>query len=253
MKSGYVKGEVADHIGRITFYHPAHNSLPGHLLRDLTAHISQLGEYPDCKVILLQSTGDSTFCAGASFEELAAIEDEKQGKAFFCGFAHVINAMRKCPKLIIGRVHGKAVGGGVGLIAAADYCIGLSNGSIKLSELALGIGPFVIGPVVERKIGLSAYSQLAISCSEWQTADWALRKGLYQELVDSTEDLDNHLNKLLHDLVKYNPKALGAFKKTLWAGTEDWDDLLEQRAAISGSLILDDAAQEAISAFKNRK
>jgi len=253
MESGYIKSEITNQIGKITFYHPSHNSLPGNLLKELTIQIHKLGGHQDCSVILLQSEGDRTFCAGASFEELSAIENTQQGHAYFSGFAHVINAMRKCPRLIVGRVQGKAVGGGVGLIAAADYCFGLSKASIRLSELSLGIGPFVIGPAVLRKIGVSAYTQLSIKASEWHTASWAHQKGLYNEIFETISDLDRHLEELMSTLKNYDRRGMESFKKTLWRGTEDWDDLLESRAALSGSLILQETARKAIAAIKGQK
>ncbi|MEZ4982901.1 MAG: enoyl-CoA hydratase/isomerase family protein [Saprospiraceae bacterium] len=175
-QQGYVRSTIEKGIGTIEFFHPAHNSLPGKLLGELTNAILEMGENDEAIVIVLKSSGDRTFCAGASFDELISIEDLNQGKRFFSGFANVINAMRKCPKFIIGRVQGKAVGGGVGLASAVDYCMATRFASVKLSELAVGIGPFVVGPAVERKVGTAAFSQMAINATEWQTANWAKRK-----------------------------------------------------------------------------
>ena len=159
---GSVTVEIEDGIGRITFAHPSHNSLPARLLSELTQTINELGQNDEAKILVLQSGGDRTFCAGASFDELIAIDNPANGKAFFMGFANVINACRKCPKFIIGRVQGKAVGGGVGVASAVDYCLATKFAAIKLSELAIGIGPFVVGPAVERKLGLAVMAQLAI-------------------------------------------------------------------------------------------
>ena len=202
-------------------------------------------------MIILKSGGDRAFCAGASFDELTAIENEKQGKAFFMGFARVINAMRKCPKFIIGRVQGKAVGGGVGLAASVDYCIATRYAAVKLSELAIGIGPFVVGPAVERKIGISGLSHLAIDATKWMPAAWALENGLYQKVLESTEELDNEVAALARILAGSNPEAMAELKKTFWRGCEDWDDLLEDRAEISGRLVLSDFTRRAIDKFKN--
>jgi methylglutaconyl-CoA hydratase len=249
MSEGYVKSSHQDHITTIEFFHPAQNSLPGHLLSDLASQITAAGLAKDTVLIVLRSAGDRSFCAGASFTELAAIEDFEQGKRFFSGFANVINAIRTCPKIVIGRVHGKAVGGGVGLTAACDYCMATKYASIRLSELAVGIGPFVIGPVVERKVGLSAYSQMALNASEWQTAEWAKEKGLYTEAFESVEQLDAYIEHFAKDLVTKNPEALRLLKKIFWEGTNHWDELLAERAAMSGELILSDFSRKAIQQF----
>lgn len=243
---GSITLTVDKHIASITFTHPVHNSMPGYLLADLALHIKQAGESPDVHVIVLSSGGERTFCAGASFDELMTITNSEDGKKFFLGFVHVINAIRKCPKIVIGRVHGKAIGGGVGIAAAVDYCMATTYGSIKLSELALGIGPFVIGPAVERKIGLSAFSQLALNATEWQTAQWAKEKGLYQEVFQSTEQLDAYIDEFSQRLAASSSSALFALKQALWHDTQHWDQLLDERAAISGRLVITEAAQEAI-------
>ncbi|MDX1407189.1 MAG: enoyl-CoA hydratase/isomerase family protein, partial [Saprospiraceae bacterium] len=227
MQAGHVTSSTRDRITTIEFFHPAHNSMPGTLLADLSAAITEAGEASDSAVILLKSAGDRTFCAGASFDELASIEDLGQGKHFFMGFANVINACRLCPKLIVGRVQGKAVGGGVGIAAAVDYCMATRYASIKLSELALGIGPFVVGPAVERKIGNAAFSQLAINATEWQTAAWAKERGLFAEVFDSTEQLDAYITEFINRLSGTSLAAMTELKRVLWAGTEHWGTLLE--------------------------
>lgn len=248
-KDPYVTYEVQDKVGVIEFYHPAHNSLPGNVLAELVTKIELAGLDEKTTVILLKSGGDRTFCAGASFNELAAINDQASGESFFMGFANVINAIRTCPKLVIGRIQGKAVGGGVGIAAACDYAIATKYASVKLSELAVGIGPFVIGPAVERKIGLSAFSQMAINAGEWQTAAWAKTKGLFTEAFVSQEKMDEYINIFIHQLSNYNPAALYALKKIFWDGTEHWDDLLRKRAKMSGELVLSTHAKEAINKF----
>ena len=199
---------------------------------------------------MLRSAGEKAFCAGASFNELTQIENEKRGFEFFSGFANVINAMRKCPKLIIGRIHGKCVGGGVGLAAAVDYAIAVEGAEVKLSELSIGIGPFVVGPAVQRKLGLSCFSQLAIDATMWRNADWARRKGLYAELHSSAEGMDESIARLAHQLAHSSTEAMAEMKKVLWQGTEDWDDLLCARAEISGRLVLSHFTKEAIAKFK---
>jgi len=243
---GSVTTSIHQKLATITFIHPAHNSLPGNLLAELTKQIKAAGEANDVQLILLKSGGDRTFCAGASFDELMTINNAETGKKFFLGFANVINAIRKCPKLVIGRVQGKAIGGGVGIAAAADYCMASQYGSVKLSELALGIGPFVVGPAIERKIGVSALSQLAINATEWQTAAWAKEKGLYNEVFDTVEQLDKYIEHFTQKLLASSPMALLSLKQILWSGTEHWDQLLDERAGISGRLVITDAAQQAI-------
>ncbi len=243
---GSVTTSIDKNIAIITFAHPAHNSLPGYLLTDLAQQIKDAGESPEVRVIVLSSEGERTFCAGASFDELLTIRNPVDGKKFFLGFANVINAIRKCPKLVIGRVQGKAIGGGVGLCAAVDFCMASQFASVKLSELALGIGPFVVGPPIERKIGLSAFSQLAINATEWQTAAWAKSKGLFQEVFDTTPQLDAYLDHFCQNLISSSPEALLAIKKMIWHDTDHWDNLLDERAGISGTLVTNAAAQQAI-------
>jgi methylglutaconyl-CoA hydratase len=247
---GSVETTIKNNITTITFSHPAHNSMPGHQLKALTKAIDAAGESPDSTIIILQSAGDRTFCAGASFDELAAIDNFEEGKKFFMGFANVINACRRSPKLIIGRIQGKAVGGGVGIAAAVDYCLATKYASVKLSELALGIGPFVVGPAVERKTGLSAFSQMAINATGWQTAQWAKENGIYAEVLNSTEELDARIEEFSTQLAAMSPDALGELKKIFWRDAEDWGALLEARAEISGRLVLSQFTKEAIAKIK---
>jgi methylglutaconyl-CoA hydratase len=249
MSQGHITSQTSQKVTTIEFFHPAQNSLPGNLLSELVNHIDKAGSNPDSVVIVLKSAGDRSFCAGASFTELSTIDNFEQGKQFFSGFARVINAMRQCPKIIIGRIHGKAVGGGVGLASACDYAMASKYASVRLSELAVGIGPFVIGPAVERKVGLSAYSQMALNASEWQTAEWAKRKGLYTESFDTVEQLDAYIDHFTADLVTKNPEALRLLKKIFWEGTDHWEALLAERAEMSGQLILSDFAKNAIQSF----
>jgi methylglutaconyl-CoA hydratase len=249
---GYVRSSIEHGIGKIEFYHPASNSLPGAILTDLAHAINDVGTDERVKVIVLQSSGDKCFCAGASFDELIAIESEADGKKFFNGFALVINAMRKCHKFIIARVQGKAVGGGVGIVAAADYAIAVDSASIKLSELAVGIGPFVVGPAVQRKIGVAGFSQLAIDATEWRSADWARKHGLYSEIHIDVSSVDEAVAKLAGKLSHSNPEAMMQLKKVFWEGTDNWDELLTKRAAISGTLVLSDFTRNAIHSFKKK-
>ncbi len=249
----YISHEVHHHIATIEFYHPQSNSLPGVLLDALAKAIHAAGIDPNSRVIILRSAGEKVFCSGASFDELAAISTEAQGLKFFSGFANVINEMRTCGKLIIARVQGKCVGGGVGLASAADYAIACEGAEVKLSELAVGIGPFVVGPAVERKLGLSAFSQLAIDASLWRNADWARRKGLYAELHNDVEGMDNSIRRLAETLAKSSPDAMKEMKKVFWAGTEHWDVLLKERAAISGKLILSEFSKNFIAKFKEKQ
>lgn len=251
--NGYVKSETHNGVTSIEFFHPQSNSLPGKLLHDLAVAIQHAGEDPDTVVIILRSAGEKAFCAGASFDELAAIKNEKEGLVFFSGFAHVINAMRLCPKFIIGRLQGKCVGGGVGLAAAVDYAIATDAAEVRLSELAIGIGPFVVGPAVERRIGISAFSQLAIDATLWRNADWARRKGLFAEVHGSISEMDDAIHRLAFALSHSNPEAMAEMKKIFWKGTEHWDHLLIERARISGRLVLSEFTKSAIEKFKAPK
>jgi methylglutaconyl-CoA hydratase len=250
---GHVTASVLENgIATIEFGHPLSNSLPGKILNLLADTITKLGQDASVNVIILKSAGEKAFCAGASFDELISINDLETGKVFFSGFANVINACRTCPKFIIGRVQGKAVGGGVGVASAVDYCFATQFADIKLSELAVGIGPFVVGPAVERKIGTSAMSQLAINASEWCTANWALKKGLYADVFDTTEEMDAEIDALAQRLAKSNPEAMRLLKEVFWQGTEHWGDLLKERAAMSGQLVLSDFTRDAINKFKSK-
>ena len=250
MNEAYVREEIQNGISTITFFHPAHNSLPGDILSELTYTIIEAGNNDEIKVIILKSGGDRTFCAGASFKELISINDAETGRVFFAGFANVINAMRTCPKFIIGRVQGKAVGGGVGIASATDYCMATKYASIKLSELSIGIGPFVIEPAVERKVGLAAMSQLTIDASNFYDAEWAKQKGLYTNIYDTVEELDVAVQELAKNISTYNPMATREMKKILWKNTEDWDMLLAERAVISGRLVLSEFTNETLKRFK---
>ena len=251
MQSSYVQYSVADAIGVIEFFTAQHNSLPASILEQLAQTFDTAAKDEMCKVIILKSIGERTFCAGASFDELLAIETKEQGLQFFSGFAKVINAMRKCPKFIIGCVQGKAVGGGVGLASACDYTLATKFAQIKLSELAVGIGPFVVGPAVERKIGTSAAYELAIDASNFRSAEWAKEKGLFVEIVENIDELQAKSIELAKNLSTQNPEAMAEIKKAFWSGTENWDTLLMERAAISGKLVLSDFTKEFIKKFKS--
>ncbi len=246
----YVKHSIENNIATIEFFHPEQNSLPGNILAQLAQTITEVGNKEEVKVIVLQSGGDRTFCAGASFKELIAINDAATGKVFFSGFANVINAMRKCPKFIIGRIQGKTVGGGVGIAAATDYCMATKFAAVKLSELNVGIGPFVVSPAIERKMGVSAMSQIAIDANTFYEASWAKDKGLYASIYDSIEAMDEAVLAFAKHLCTYNPEAMLEMKKVFWRGTDDWDTLLAERAAISGRLVLSDFTKETLKKFK---
>ncbi|MCW9706156.1 enoyl-CoA hydratase/isomerase family protein [Fodinibius salsisoli] len=251
-ENGEITSTITNNIATIEFHHPKGNSLPGRMLRDLAQTITGMGSKEDVNVVVLKSSGDGAFCAGASFDELIAIDNFKEGKHFFMGFSLVLNAMRSCPKLIIVRVQGKTVGGGVGLAAGGDYTLAHKSAAIKLSELALGIGPFVVGPAVERKIGPAAFSALSIDASSWNSAEWACQHGLFSRICSTHEKLDEEVNALSEQLSDYSPEAMKELKKMLWKGTDHWDELLEERAEISGRLVLSDFTKEFIREFKSK-
>jgi len=248
----FVKLNTENGIGIIEFFHPQSNSLPAHILAELANTITNAGEDENIQVIILKSAGERAFCAGASFDELVAIDTPENGQQFFSGFANVINAARKCPKFIIGRIQGKAVGGGVGMASATDYCFAIKFSAVKLSELAIGIGPFVVGPAVERKVGTSAFSALTINATKWFDASWAREKGLYTEVFDSVKEMDVEIEKLASTLSQSNPEAMEGLKKVMWKGTNHWDTLLMERAESSGKLVLSDFTKNAIEKFKSK-
>lgn len=250
MSNGTLYTSIQNNIATVEFFHPASNSLPSELLQRLSTAFHELSLNNEVMVIVLKSNLNATFCAGASFDELIAISNFETGKQFFMGFANLINAMRTCSKIIIGRIQGKAIGGGVGLIAACDYCLATEQAAVKLSELSIGIGPFVIAPVVEHKIGKSAFSILSIDATSWQNAYWAKEKGLYSRVFETITELDKAVDDLAIKLASYNPKALSNLKSILWEGTENWQELLEKRAEISGRLVLSEFTKNALQKFK---
>ncbi|MBM4171928.1 MAG: enoyl-CoA hydratase/isomerase family protein [Ignavibacteria bacterium] len=251
MENGKVNVNIINNIATISFSHPKSNSLPSKLLKEMTETVNKLAVDKRANVIVMRSDEGKTFCSGASFDELLTIKDFKSGKEFFMGFARLINAMRKCPKFIIARVHGKTVGGGVGLAAAADYTLASNEASVRLSELLLGIGPFVVGPAVERKIGKTAFITMSID-AEWHDAFWAKQNGLYTKVFANNHELDEAVSELAKKIASYNPEAIEQLKKIFWQGTENWDALLEERAEISGRLILTDFTKEYINSFKKK-
>lgn len=248
-QNGSLYTTIENKIATVEFGHPASNSFPSELLQRLTKELNDLSNNQQVNLIILKSEGEGAFCAGASFDELLAVSNLIEGTSFFSGFANVINAMRKCSKLIVGRIHGKAVGGGVGLAAACDYAFATVDSAIKLSELAIGIGPFVIEPAVSRKIG-SALGEMTLAAHEWKNAYWAQEKGLYAKVFETREELDKELEIFASKLASYNPEALSEMKKVLWEGTENWDTLLYERASISGKLVLSDFSRNALNQFK---
>ena len=247
--NGRVETRVENGVATISFFHPKGNSLPASVLAGLAAAVTAAGEDAAARVVVLRSEGTGAFCAGASFSELQGISDEASGKKFFLGFANLILAMIRCPKFVVARVQDKTVGGGVGVLAASDYVVATNSASLRLSELALGIGPFVVGPVIERKIGLAAFSALAVHAG-WRDAAWAATHGLYSSLHDSLEAADGEVIELAERLAGSNPDAMARMKNIFWAGTEDWEKLLSERAATSGALLLSEFAQKAIASSR---
>lgn len=247
--NGVLITTIENKIATLEFGHPASNSFPSDLLNRLTNELNNLSKNPDVSVIVLKSSGVGAFCAGASFDELLAVSNLDEATKFFSGFANVLNAMRRCSKIIIGRIHGKAVGGGVGIAAACDYALATNESAIKLSELAIGIGPFVIEPAVTRKIGKSATTEMTLE-TEWKTAAWANQKGLFAKVFETTLELDIEVAAFANKMASYNPEALFEMKKILWEGTENWDTLLYERAEISGKLVLSDFSRKALNQFK---
>jgi methylglutaconyl-CoA hydratase len=249
--AGQVRTSTTDGVGTVSFYHPKGNSLPGTLLRELAEAVDRLGFDKSVRVIVLRSEGTGPFCAGASFDEFTSIADAEEGRQFFMGFARLILAMRRCPKFIVVRVHGKTAGGGVGIVAAADYSLAMVTAGVRLSELAVGIGPFIVGPVIERRIGNGPFSALAVD-AEWRDAHWAERHGLYSKLCEVLTELDAQVESLARTLSRSNTEAMAELKRTFWSGTEHWEELLPERAKMSGRLVLSDHTKRAIEAFRAR-
>lgn len=249
-QNGSLYTQIENRIATIEFGHPASNSFPSELLERLQKEFDHLSNDENVSVIVLRSEGEKAFCAGASFDELVEIENMQQGKVFFSGFANILNTMRECNKLIIGRIQGKTVGGGVGLVAACDYAMATEAAAIKLSEFSIGIGPFVIAPAVERKMGVAALAELTLAAHEWKNAYWAKEKGLYARVFETVKDLDKEVHFFAEKLASYNPDALLEMKKILWENTSHWKNLLPERAAISGELILSDFSRDALEKFK---
>jgi len=249
-QNGSLYTNIQNNIATIEFGHPASNSFPSELLERLTQELFTVGNNDDVAVIVLKSEGERAFCAGASFDELVAISNLEEGKQFFAGFANVINTIRTCGKLVVARIQGKTVGGGVGLAAACDYVLATEHAAIKLSEFTIGIGPFVIEPAVSRKIGVAGTAELTLDATSWKNAYWAKEKGLYAKVFETLKELDKEVDLLAQKLASYNPDALSEMKKALWKGTENWNTLLAQRAAVSGELVLSDFTKKALTKFK---
>jgi methylglutaconyl-CoA hydratase len=251
-QNGSLYTHIQNKIATVEFGHPASNSFPSELLARLTNELNLLSKNQEVSIIILKSEGEKAFCAGASFDELVAIKNLEEGKRFFSGFANVINAMRTCEKLIICRVQGKTVGGGVGLLAACDYVLATEQAAIKLSEISIGIGPFVIAPPIERKMGLAALSELTLDATSWKNAYWAKEKGLYANVFETLKELDDEVQLLASKLVSYNPNSLKEIKKVFWQNTNHWNELLMERAEITGKLVLSDFTKNALANFSNK-
>lgn len=252
MSKGMVKLIKENKIATLSFFHPQSNSMPSFLLKELIDKFNQLSEDESVSVIVLKSDGDKAFCAGASFDELIEIDNFNDGKKFFMNFANLINAIRKCKKIVVGRIQGKVVGGGVGLVSVCDYCFASENASLRLSELALGLGPFVVGPPIERKIGKEAFVEMSLDC-EWRSAEWAKQFGFYHDVFSTIKELDENINKFANKLSERSSDALLDLKKIFWEGTDHWDRLLEERAENSGRLVLSDYTKKFIKDFKSKK
>ncbi len=251
VEAGNAFVEIAHGVARVTFSHPKSNSLPGPLLSDLASEFDALAKSNDVRVIILQSQGGATFCAGASFDEFKAIKTAAEGKEFFSGFARLVLAMIRCPQFVLGRVHGKAAGGGIGMIAACDYAFAMETASVRLSELALGIGPFIVGPVIEHRVGPGPFAAMAID-TEWRDAAWCERHGLFSRVFDTPHAMDAVLTSTATRLANSNPDAMARLKRVFWNGTEHWETLLFERASMSGELVLSDYTKRAIQAFESR-
>lgn len=251
MNNGFVTQELKNNISEITFGTPKSNSLPGEILEKLAQTILESGKDENVKAILLKSEGEKAFCAGASFDELLEIEELEKSKIFFGGFAKVLNAMRNCGKLVVVRVQGKTTGGGVGIACAADYCFATKDSAMALTELNLGIGPFVIGPYVERKIGKSAYGAMSID-ADFRSANWCEKHDVYHSVSENIQEMDEKIAAFMNKLSERSADALALIKKVSWEGSEHFDQLMPERILMSASLILEDSAKKNIELIKER-
>ena len=240
----YINSSIQNNICYIEFFTPKHNALNSNMLDQLANKIEETPEH--CAVIVLSSGGDRTFCAGASFDELSQIKNQEEATLFFNGFAKVILSIKACPQIVIVSVQGKAVGGGVGIIAAADYAIALENAALKLSELNIGIGPFVIAPAIVKKSGINVLTEMSLNPDNFYSAKWAKQKGLFHKVCENQSDLKITTNNFANKLASFNVNALKAMKHVFWENTEHWPELLEKRAETSGSLVLEKAVQDKI-------
>lgn len=247
----FVISEIKNNIAEITFGTPKSNSLPGAILEKLAQTILEEGVKKEVKAILIKSAGEKAFCAGASFDELLAIDELETSKKFFGGFAKVLNAMRNCGKIVVVRVQGKTTGGGVGIACGADYCFATKDAALALTEINLGIGPFVIGPYVERKIGKSQFSAMAID-AEFRSAEWAEEHNIYHSVSENIAEMDIKLDDFLQKLSTRSDDALALIKKVSWEGTDYFNMLMPDRIHMSASLILEDSAKKNIEAIKER-
>jgi methylglutaconyl-CoA hydratase len=108
----------------------------------------------------------------------------------------------------------------------------------------------VIAPVVERKIGAAALAELSIDAENFRPAAWAKAKGLYAEVYDDLPSLDEAVQTLALKLATYSPEAMQQWKAVLWRGTENWNELLRARAAISAALNLSDFGKKALEKYR---
>jgi len=252
MNDGFVNLDISEKVASVTFYHPQSNSLPSNLLQEMINIFNELSKNNTINVVVIKSEGEKTFCAGASFDELIEIDNFEDGKEFFMGFARLINSIRKCGKIVVGRIQGKVVGGGVGLVSVCDYSLASENASLRLSELALGLGPFVVGPPIERKIGKEAFIEMSLDC-QWRNSQWAKDHGFYHGVYKSISELDENLTSFTQQLSERSAEALSSLKKIFWEGTNHWEKLLEERAEYSGKLVLSDYTKNFIKEFKSKK
>lgn len=246
-----VHTQIENSIAKIQFYNPASNACDPSMLAQMVHAFNTLSANSQVKVILLSSKGNKAFCAGASITHLSELKDMKAATDFFSGFGRLILSMKNCNKIIVTSVQGKAVGGGVGIIAASDYVIATENSGLRLSELMIGIGPLVIAPAVIRKVGVAHFSQLSLKPSTWKDAKWGAAHGLFNELVTDGDSLENVTVDYCNSLASYSAQALSALKSVLWQGTEHWEELLYENAAKTATLSLSEDAQESFKKFNS--
>ncbi len=203
-------------VATVTLNRPdSHNAFNPEMIGAITAAFRSLGDNPVVRVIVLTGRGRS-FCAGAdvgymretadyTFEENVA-----DGQAIF----DLMQAVDSCPKAVVGRINGAAIGGGAGLTACCDIAIAVERAKFAFSEVRLGIVPAIISPFVVAKIG-AANSREMFLTGERFLAPKALEIGLVQQVAADEAALDSAVQERVEQLLMAAPGAQADAKKLI--------------------------------------